>query len=442
MSTTSAFTWARRGLTGAFIGYGLVREQRRRRKAEHIPDKFVLELDFTRLAIGERPPTPREKLQEALGDEERRERLLLRDAVAAINDAAADPRVAGLSAQFGMAGELPLAQAQELHAAIRGFRAAKAEAPTVAWADEFVGRQYYLGSAFQDVYVQPGSQVSLPSLSTELPFLRGFLARWGIKFEAVKRSEFKNALDQFTEKSATPDQQKATYRLLRSLFEELSADVAAARGVSARQLRRLCARSTELTAAEATRARLLSGTRYADENADAVAKEAGTKAKLSLASYHRKIKNQKEKRAFRERVASAGAGPAALDEVAKALPALLGVGPDDQRVRVWGAWLAGATWGSLRVHAPMDLVDLSKAVLARASAGVCNVGRYHLTHPGHADFLESVGIEVSACGGLSTPEIEARFKSRIIQFWDKDGGVDVAAAIAEALDVHATVELP
>ena len=80
MSTTTAFTWARRGLTGAFIGYGLVREQRRRRKAEHIPDKFVLELDFTRLAIGERPPTPREKLQEALGDEERRERLLLRDA--------------------------------------------------------------------------------------------------------------------------------------------------------------------------------------------------------------------------------------------------------------------------------------------------------------------------------------------------------------------------
>ena len=130
----------------------------------------------------------------------------------------------------------------------------------------------------------------------------------------------KNALDQFTEKSATPDQQKATYRFALP-FEEMSADVAAARGVSARQLRRLCARSTELTAAEATRARLLSGTRYADENADAVAKEAGTRAKLSLASYHRKIKLQKDS------ARSASASPrrerlAALDEVAKALPAL------------------------------------------------------------------------------------------------------------------------
>ena len=226
------------------------------------------------------------------------------------------------SPQFGMAGARPLAQAQELHAAIRGVRAAKAEAPTVAWADEFVGRQYYLGSAFQDVYVQPGPQVSLPSLSTELPFLRGFLARWGVKFEAVKRSSSRTPSTSSPRSPPHPTSRRRRTGCCAPLRGDECRRGRGARRERAPAAPGVCAKSTELTAAEATRARLLSGTRYADENADAVAKEAGTRAKLSLASYHRKIKLQKEKRAFRERVASAGAGPAALDEVAKALPAL------------------------------------------------------------------------------------------------------------------------
>ena len=36
------------------------------------------------------------------------------------------------------------------------------------------------------------NQVELPSFSREQPFLKGFLARWGLRLEAIAREEYKS----------------------------------------------------------------------------------------------------------------------------------------------------------------------------------------------------------------------------------------------------------
>ena len=101
-----------------------------------LPDRFVLELDLTSAVAAD---------------------TTLHDTVTAIGDAARDDRVCGLVAKLGGA-RLSIAQSQDLGEAVTRFRAAKASAPTLAFAEEFNSAgQYLLACSFETVVQQPGA---------------------------------------------------------------------------------------------------------------------------------------------------------------------------------------------------------------------------------------------------------------------------------------------
>ena len=128
-------------------------------------------------------------------------------------------------------------------------------------------------------------QVELPSFSREQPFLKGFLARWGLRLEAIAREEYKSAAAAFTDEGHTPTSTKGS-RWLRACFEQAVAQIGAARGLSQAQVARLARRGL-LSSDEATRAKLLDGTLYHDEAEELAKREAGTTAAaVPLARYH------------------------------------------------------------------------------------------------------------------------------------------------------------
>ena len=146
----SAFFTLRRAAVAAsvaYIPYSL-------HKKRTLPEKFVIELDLSSTTLVEKGTSLRERVASSLQGGGQHETLLLRDATAAIRDAAEDPRVTGLVANVS-ASALSLAQTQELSAAIEVFNAKKAPlelkyarkkgatGPSFAYAAEFQDTKQY-----------------------------------------------------------------------------------------------------------------------------------------------------------------------------------------------------------------------------------------------------------------------------------------------------------
>lgn len=156
--------------------------------------------------------------------------LLLRDAVAAIQRAAEDDRVAGLIARV----QLPAAAAgpvQELRATIADFSAVK---PSLAWAETYPGTlSYYLASAFREIWMQPSGTVGLIGFATNALFLRDALDKAGVEAQFIARGEYKSAANLFTQDGYTEAHREADTRLIQSLHDQVLAGVAQARHIDA-----------------------------------------------------------------------------------------------------------------------------------------------------------------------------------------------------------------
>ena len=118
------------------------------------------------------------------------------DLVKAINLAAVDDRVKVLVGRVGNS-PLGLAQIQELRQAVATFRSKGKKAYIFsAGFGSFGGgtSEYYLASAFDEIWMQPNTDLGLTGVAMEVPFFRKLLDKVGIKPEFYARHEYKNAM--------------------------------------------------------------------------------------------------------------------------------------------------------------------------------------------------------------------------------------------------------
>ncbi len=204
----------------------------------------------------------------------------LGDVIEGLDRAAKDERVKALVVEIG-AGRQGLAQAQELRAAIKRFRAAGK--PAHVFSDSFgefgngtIG--YYLAAAFDRIVLQPTGALGLTGFYAESPFARRVLDDWDLAPRLGRREEFKNAPNVLTETGFTPAHRANVEALVRDLTRQVLGDIAADRGIDAAALRGLVDRAP-FDAAAAKEARLVDALAYRDEAIAAARKEAGADAK-------------------------------------------------------------------------------------------------------------------------------------------------------------------
>ncbi len=247
-----------------------------------VPDITVLALDFAGGVIETRPDNP-------LARAARRDVVVMRDSLAALEAAGRDPRVKGLVARVGR-GPLRIAQIQELRDAIKGFR--DQGKFTLAFAETFgeAGdgtRHYYLASAFDQVWLQPSGDLDLTGLLLESPFLRGALDKLGIEPQLGQREEFKCAMNTLTDTGLPEPQRRNLQRLVDSWLGQIAADVAETRGLAPDRVRALIDGGPYM-AEDALEANLVDRLGYWDELGETVEQEAGEDAEiLALADYAR-----------------------------------------------------------------------------------------------------------------------------------------------------------
>jgi protease IV len=189
----------------------------------------------------------------------------LRKVVEAVDRAARDDRVIGLFATLGHSS-LGMAGGQEVRDAVARFRAAGK--PAVVFAEtmgEFGAGtlDYYIASAFGQVWLQPSGDVGLTGLMAESPFFKGTLDLLGVKPEFGARYEFKSAIDIFTESGFTPAHRENVGQLLDSWTTQIAEGVGAARKLPPDEVRALLGKGP-FVAAEALAAKLVDQVGYRD----------------------------------------------------------------------------------------------------------------------------------------------------------------------------------
>lgn len=199
----------------------------------------------------------------------------------ALKRATADDRIKGLLLRTGSGG-ISGAHAEELKQAIDAFRAKGNGRFVIAQAGSFEGPgigQYYVASLADEIFMQQTSDFHVTGLLSTTVFLRGLFDKAEIHAELGQRYEFKNAANVYKETDYTPPHREATTRLLQSVYDTLTADIAARRKMEPAALRRLLDGAPYLTQ-QALDAKLVDRTGYYDDAEDEAKKQAGSGAAI------------------------------------------------------------------------------------------------------------------------------------------------------------------
>jgi protease-4 len=235
---------------------------------------LILELDLTDGLAETRPADP---VSAVLA----RRRLVLADVLDGLRRAAADDRVRALVVRLG-GRPVGLAIVQELRRAVADLSAAGKL--TVAWAETFgefsAGNvACYLGTAFDQVWLQPSGDLGLTGIAVERVYLRDALDKIGAQFQIAKRHEYKSAAEQVTERGFSAPAREETERMTASVTEQIAGAIADRRHLSAERVRELIDGGPYLSP-QALEAGLVDHLGYRDEVYAAARRHAGPGAML------------------------------------------------------------------------------------------------------------------------------------------------------------------
>lgn len=199
--------------------------------AAEVPEKAILVVDFN------------ENYAEIRSDDLFTEfsgvpSLSFYDLIKAINLAALDPKVKAFIGNVSVSG-LGLAQIEDLREAVKVFRSTGKKAYLYSTGFGSFGqgmREYYLATAFDEIWMQPTTEVGITGVSIEVPFVRGLLDKFGIKPEFYARHEYKNAAASLLNKEFSKEYQSEMKKLGGGIFEKMIEDMAEARGIAKKEI--------------------------------------------------------------------------------------------------------------------------------------------------------------------------------------------------------------
>lgn len=239
-----------------------------------VPGKTILEVNLESVINEDEPDDPFAKIAG-------KSTPVLRNIVDALEKGRDDSRVVGLIARIG-AAPISVSQAQEIRDAVAAFRQKKKFA--VAYGETFGefgpgNSAYYLASAFDEIWLQPSGDVGLTGFVMESMFLKGAFEKLGLVPRMDHRYEYKNAMNQYTEKKFTPPHKEAMEKIRDSFFNQMVRGIAQGRKLKEEDVRALVDKGPYL-GKEAVDARLVDGMAYHDEIYQKVKQKGGGDAEL------------------------------------------------------------------------------------------------------------------------------------------------------------------
>lgn len=157
------------------------------------------------------------------------------DLVRAINTAAFDDRIKALAASVNTTS-LGLAQIQDIVEAVNVFRNSGKKAYIFSNGMGAFGggtKEYYLAAHFDEIWLQPVSDIGITGVHIEVPFFKDVLQKIGVEPEFYSRYEYKTAAESLISNNFTPAYKQEMSKLGKGLYHQLLIGIANARQLDA-----------------------------------------------------------------------------------------------------------------------------------------------------------------------------------------------------------------
>jgi protease IV len=123
------------------------------------------------------------------------QKVLLRDILAALDTAAADPKISSLVIVLDQMRPTGFATVREIAAAVDRFKASGKK--VVAWGSQYDQRQYYIAAHADEVYLHPLGMVYLAGFGTLHNYYKDALDKLGVTVNVARVGTFKSAVEPF-----------------------------------------------------------------------------------------------------------------------------------------------------------------------------------------------------------------------------------------------------
>ncbi len=185
--------------------------------------------------------------------------------VKSIHQAKNDDRVKGIVFRLNGA-HINIAHIQEIRDALMVFN--ESEKFTKIYAPSYIDAgggltQYFLASAFDEIWMQPIGMFSISGPSFEMPFAKNAMDKMGVKAEFFTREEFKSAMENFTNAQISNANEKMLTSIIGNLSTQMMGQIAYDRNVNITELARYVDQGL-LTGEEALKYRLIDRLNYPD----------------------------------------------------------------------------------------------------------------------------------------------------------------------------------
>lgn len=188
---------------------------------------FTLTLDA---AIQERAvPNP---FASIMGEEV--ETVGLDDVLGSIKKAKENENICGIYLETGYFPGVEPATLEAIRRALLDFK--QSGKFIVAYGDIYTQGEYYLCSVADKVILNPQGAVSWTGLSAQPVFFKGLFDKLGVKMQIFKVGTYKSAVEPFINTAMSEANREQTAAYLHSIWGQITADIAASRGIPADSL--------------------------------------------------------------------------------------------------------------------------------------------------------------------------------------------------------------
>ncbi len=158
------------------------------------------------------------------------ENLGLDQLLTAIRKAKETEDIKGIYIEAGAFSSDTPASAHAIREALLDFK--KSGKWIVAYGDSYTQTTYYISSAADKVYLNPEGMVDWHGLGGESYYIKDLLAKFGVKFQAVKVGKYKSAVEMMTADQMSDYDREQTEAYLNGIWKVMLNDVSKSRKVS------------------------------------------------------------------------------------------------------------------------------------------------------------------------------------------------------------------
>lgn len=197
-----------------------------------------------------------------------------------IEKASTDRKIKGILIENGL---LPSgwATTEEIRNALINFRSSGKF--VISYSDYVLSQQcYYLSTAADKIYINPGSMVEFKGLSGEVLFFKKALDKLGVEIQVSRHGKFKGAVEPFILDKLSAENRAQIKDYAGSIWNQVIEDISKSRGISADQLNQLADNLDASEASDALDAKLVDGVIYRDNLIDTLKSLSGTSSNKEI----------------------------------------------------------------------------------------------------------------------------------------------------------------